>query len=62
MKLTTLKMPPEMIERLAAVTERTGAPRAVIIRRAIDKHLREIEGTDGEDNRASSARRVAAAD
>lgn len=46
MKLTTCKMPPELIDRLNAESRRSGAPKSEIIRRAIDEYLRIRATTD----------------
>lgn len=47
-KLTSLKMPPILIDRLDAESKRTGAPKAEIVRRAIDEYLRQREGNHGK--------------
>ena len=52
MRLTTLKMPEELIDRLRGESVRTGAPRAEIIRRAIVAYL------DGRDRKNGPAEEV----
>jgi predicted DNA-binding protein len=41
MKRTALFLKPEQIKKLQAFSDKTGAPVAELIRRAIDKYLRE---------------------
>ena len=48
-KLTNLYLMPEMIDRLKAESKRTGAPRAEIMRRAIEAYL----GSQGTTNERS---------
>lgn len=44
MKMTSYKMPDEMIDRLDRESERTGAPKSEIVRRAVDSYLRHSDG------------------
>lgn len=40
MKRTNIYLKPEQLKKLAALSEKSGAPMAVLIRRAIDAYLK----------------------
>lgn len=57
-KLTNLYMLPEMIDRLKAESERTGAPRAEIMRRAVDEYLNRRGDHESSEKSAASPKRI----